>query len=260
MLGAHAATGRIHRGCGRECATLTAKATVLRRSPYLCQCVTMSPISFGRSMRSASWRLDVVAGDCVRTPLQIGIDRRVDLRLHEEAAPDQVRDLRTFDHGLEDAAEPAPVATARRGGQAEQDRVGIVLDDLPDRSSPGRGALVDHQQIGGRQTHLRCGWPRVGKRLDRRRPAPVPGRRGLHAGLNDAVARYRRCESLSAGLRDDLAPMREHQGPLLRVASIVRLMIVGADDGLAAAGRRHQDDATLSGFKRARLNSPMTLV
>ena len=66
------------------CATLTAKATVFRRSPYLCQCVTMSPTSFGRSMRSASSCLDVVAGLCPHAG-EIGIDRRIAARRHQDS-------------------------------------------------------------------------------------------------------------------------------------------------------------------------------
>ena len=38
-----------------ECPTLTANTTVRRRSPYLWKCVTRSPTSLSRSMRSASW-------------------------------------------------------------------------------------------------------------------------------------------------------------------------------------------------------------
>ena len=45
---------------------------------------------------------------------------------------------------------------------------------------------------------------------------------------------------LLAGLRDDLAAMREHQHALpVRPAPDDR----GGDDGLAAAGRRDEDDA-----------------
>ena len=64
-------------------------------------------------------RLDVVAG-LRADALQVGIDRRIDARLDQVALLDQLGDLRTFDDGLEDAAEPAPVAAAWRGGQAEQ--------------------------------------------------------------------------------------------------------------------------------------------
>ena len=68
--------------------------------------------------------LDVVAVADVNT-MQIRIDRRIDAGRHQVALLDELADLRTLDHDLEDAAEPAAVATAWRGGEAEQDRVGI---------------------------------------------------------------------------------------------------------------------------------------
>jgi len=43
---------------------------------------------------------------------KIRIDRRIDPRPHQVALLDQVRHLRTLDHGLEDAAETATIATA----------------------------------------------------------------------------------------------------------------------------------------------------
>ena len=134
-----------------ECPTLTANATVLRRSPYLCQCVTMSPTSLARSMRSASCGLDIVAVARAHAA-EIGIDRRVGARRHQEAEPDQVRHLRTLDHRLEDAAEPAPVAAAWRGREAEQHRVGIGRDDLPVGLRRGVVALIDRpaESAGGR--------------------------------------------------------------------------------------------------------------
>src|SRR5215813_11624165 len=73
--------------------------------------------------------LDIVAGlrlDAV----QVRVDRGVDPRLDQIALLDQVWHLRALDHGLEDAAEPAAVATAGRCGQPEDNRVGICLEDL----------------------------------------------------------------------------------------------------------------------------------
>src|SRR5437762_17699 len=45
---------------------------------------------------------------------QIRVDRRIDPRLYEMLLHDQLGDLRAFEHHLEDAAEPAPIASARR--------------------------------------------------------------------------------------------------------------------------------------------------
>src|SRR5262249_12643886 len=56
---------------------------------------------------------------------EIGIDRRIDSRPHQEAAHDQVRDLRALDHRVEDVAETATVTSTRCCGHAEQRRVGI---------------------------------------------------------------------------------------------------------------------------------------
>ena len=122
----------------------------------------------------------------MRDALEIGIDRRIDARLDQIALLDQFGDLRAFDDGFEDAAEPAPVAAARRGGQAEQDRVRIGVDDLAIGLAGQWCASSIHQQIGGRQVHA--------SRLD---GAPMQGldRCDLHAfersrreaGLDDAV-------------------------------------------------------------------------
>ena len=67
-------------------------------------------------------RLDVIAGLGANTG-EIGIDRRIDAGLDQESLLDQRRDLRALDDGLEDAAEPAAIASAWRCGQAQQDRL-----------------------------------------------------------------------------------------------------------------------------------------
>jgi hypothetical protein len=59
-------------------------------------------------------------------------------------------DLRTFDDGLEDAAEPAAVATTGRCGKAEHDRVGIGVYDFPICFCGTVMAFVDDEQIGRR--------------------------------------------------------------------------------------------------------------
>src|SRR5262249_22120803 len=51
--------------------------------------------------------------------VQIGVDRRIDSRLDQVSADDQVRDLRALDHGGEDVAEPAAIASTWRRGHAE---------------------------------------------------------------------------------------------------------------------------------------------
>ena len=53
----------------------------------------------------------------------IGVNRRVDTGRDQEALLHEFAHLRALDHGLEDGAEAAAVATARCGSEAEQDRV-----------------------------------------------------------------------------------------------------------------------------------------
>src|ERR1700730_1380628 len=60
--------------------------------------------------------LNVVAGLSTNA-CEIGIDRRIDAGLDQKSLLDQRRDLRALDDGLEDAAKPAPVSPAWRGGQ-----------------------------------------------------------------------------------------------------------------------------------------------
>ena len=107
-----------------ECATLTAKATVFRRSPNLCQCVTMSPTSLRLVHALGELRLDVIAG-LNADASQIGIDRRIDARTNQIALLDQFRDLRALDDRFENATKPAPVAPAWCCRRSKQDRIRI---------------------------------------------------------------------------------------------------------------------------------------
>jgi hypothetical protein len=52
---------------------------------------------------------------------------------------------RRLDDHVEDAAQPAPIATARRGGCAKQYRIGISLDDLAIGLRRRMMRLVDDQ-------------------------------------------------------------------------------------------------------------------
>ena len=84
----------------------------------------MSPISFGAIHALGELALDVVAGDCADAS-QVGIDRRIVARTNEIAEPISSA---TCGHSIivfENAAEPAPVAAAWRGRQAEQRRIRI---------------------------------------------------------------------------------------------------------------------------------------
>src|SRR5215472_10107822 len=54
------------------------------------------------------------------SPGNVATDRSIDPRLDQEAAHDQVRDLRRLDHHVENVSEPATIAPAWRRGHAEQ--------------------------------------------------------------------------------------------------------------------------------------------
>src|SRR3984893_13883188 len=96
--------------------------------------------------------LDIIA-DAGFDALQVRVDRS------EYACPDQIPlrdqfgDLRTFDDDVEDAAQAATVTAAWRGSQADQDGVGICVDDLAVSGRRTVVALVDNEQVGGRQLH-----------------------------------------------------------------------------------------------------------
>jgi hypothetical protein len=85
---------------------------------------------------------------------QVRLRRREASDRHQVFLGDQFRDLRTLDHGLEYAAEAAPVAPTWRGCQAEQHRIGVRLDDPPISFRRAVVTLIYDQQVGRRQLHL----------------------------------------------------------------------------------------------------------
>ena len=148
----------------------------------------------------------------MRTPCEIGIDRRIDARLDQIPLLDQLGDLRAFDDGLEDPAEPTAVAPAWRGSQSQQDRVRIGIDDLAIGFGRAVVRLIDHQQIGRRQVHD-LGADRAPVQCLNRGDLHILQRPRRGAGHDDAV-RNRDVAQLLAGLGDDLAPVREHKHAL----------------------------------------------
>ena len=92
----------------------------------------------------------VIAGDGANA-FQVWIDRRINARLDQVAALDQLGDLWALDDGLENAAEPAAVAATRRGGQAKQFRVRIGVDNFSVGARRAMLRLIDHKQISRRQ-------------------------------------------------------------------------------------------------------------
>ena len=172
--------------------------------------------------------LDVVAVPDVNA-MQIGIDRRIDAGRHQVALLDQLADMRALDHGLEDAAEPAAVATAWRGGEAEQDRVGIGVDDLAIGTRRTMVGLVDDDEPGLGQFH-RAGLD--GAAVQRLHAGDLHRlqRSRLVAGPDDAV---RDAAQLGAGLGQDFAAVGEKQRAAILAAG---LLDDGAGDhGFAAA-------------------------
>ena len=129
--------------------------------------------------------LDVVAGYRAHAG-QVGIDRGIDAGLDQVALRDQLADLRALDHGREDPAQAAPVAPAGRGGQSDQHRVGVGLDDLAPRLRGRVVAFVDDHQIGGRQRHRLRAHGAHPQRLHAGELHPLHRSR-LESGLDDAV-------------------------------------------------------------------------
>src|SRR4051812_16102912 len=70
----------------------------------------------------------IVAVPDVNT-IQIGIDGGIHPGRNQKSLLNQLADLRTLDHGLEDAAETTIVPTARRGSQTEENGIWIAPDD-----------------------------------------------------------------------------------------------------------------------------------
>ena len=132
------------------CWTLTANATVRRRSTKLVPVANDVADQLGAIHPVGELVLDVVAEPGMHA-FQVGLDRRIDPRRHQPTALDQVGHLRAFDDGFKDAAEPATIAPARRGGEPQHDGIGIGRDDFAVGAGRAMVSLVDHQQVGGRE-------------------------------------------------------------------------------------------------------------
>src|SRR5262249_41746765 len=162
---------------------------------------------------------------------EIGIDRRIDSRPHQEAAHDQVRDLRALDHGLEDVAEASTVPPDRCGGQPDDDRVGIGIEHLLIAACPRVMRFIDNQVRRRRHRHpVRSDGPSV-QRLDAGNlDVGIGPQFVLKAGENDAGIDAIG-DQLVAGLRDDLAPMGNHQNAVVALDRAIDDL--RAYDGLA---------------------------
>src|SRR5262249_60731854 len=102
--------------------------------------------------------------------LQVWIYRGVYPGLDQIALLDQRRDLWALDHHLEDAAEASAITATRCCGSAEQNRVGIALDDLAPRHRGRVMALIHDEQIGGGRGR----GPATPRRAPPRRHRPDP--------------------------------------------------------------------------------------
>jgi hypothetical protein len=140
-----------------------------------------------------------------------------------------------LDDDIEDAAEAAAVAAARRGGEAEQHRVRVRRDDLPVRLGGAVVPLVDDKQVRDRQRHLVGPHGARPERLDAR-DLHWLARVRHQAGLDDAVLDAAR-EQLVRGLLDDLAGVREHEDTLPGDHGLADHL---AGDERTGAGRCHQ--------------------
>ena len=85
--------------------------------------------------------------------MQIGVDRRIDAGRGQETLLDEFADLWALDHGLEDAAEAAAVATAWRGSEPEQNGIRIALDDRSVTLRDDVMAFIDDDEAGLGQFH-----------------------------------------------------------------------------------------------------------
>jgi len=112
-----------------ECETLTAKATVFRRSPNLCQWLDDIANQLRAIHALGELRLGIVPG-LGADPRQVRLHGRIAARPHQVFLLDQRRDLRALDDFLEDTSEPAAVAPARRRGQAKHHGVGVGGDNF----------------------------------------------------------------------------------------------------------------------------------
>ena len=168
-----------------ECATLTAKQTVLPPLAVLVPVGDDVADQVGAVHALGELRFDVIA-DAGLDAAQVRIDRRKDASSDQILLLDQLGDLRAFDDHVEDAAEPAAVTAAWRGCQAEQHRVGIVVDDLA--VGFGRAMMASSmmsKSAGGSGMRLRPHGARP-QRLNRRDLHRLV-RSAHEAGLDDAV-------------------------------------------------------------------------
>ena len=176
---------------------------------------------------------------------QIRVDRRVDAGGDQKAPLDKLADLWTLDHGLEDAAEAAAVATAWGGGKAEQDRVGILLDDRLVAPRHDAMTFVDDDEAGLRQFHRASLDGAAVQRLDAGNLHQLERSRRL-SGPDDAV---RNSAQLVAGLGEDLATVGEKQRARAFAAGL--LDDRARDHGFARRGRRDQENLALPRLYRA---------
>ena len=139
--------------------------------------------------------------------MQIRIDGRVDAGRNQEVLLDELADLRALDHGLEDAAEAAAVATAWRGSEAEQNGIRIALDDRPVALRHDVVAFIDDDEPGLGQFH-RAGLDGAAMQRLHARDLHQLERSRLVSGPDDAV---RDSAQLVAGLGEDLATVGEKQ-------------------------------------------------
>ena len=138
---------------------------------------------------------------------------------------------------------PSPRPSPRVAVKPKQDRVGVCVDDLAVRLSRAVMAFIDQQQLGRRQVHV---LPLHGARPECLDAAHLHEleRARLHTGEDDPVGNTVGAQ-LVAGMRDDLAAMRDDEHTA--AAFDDRLDDSRADDGLAGAGRRDEDDALQAG-------------
>jgi hypothetical protein len=137
----------------------------------------------------------------------------------------------------------APIAAARRCGEANQRGVGVTLDQVFARATASAMGLVEDDEIGRRQRHglgpNAARQQRVdGRHLHHRLRAQVPLPTGYHDAVHaqpDPVG-----GELAGGLVDDLATMRQEQHTLTPIRCTPRDL--GGDHRLAGAGRRHVEN------------------
>src|SRR5262249_35550599 len=154
--------------------------------------------------------------------------------------------LRRLDQRLEDVAEPFAVAAARCSSQSDDARVRIDVEELLIGLRARVVRLVDNQIRRRRHRHaLRSDAARV-QRLDRRdldlgKGPELVLEPGEHEAGIETIG-----DQLVAGLRDDFAPVRDHENPVTVVDDAVDDRC--AHDGLAGARRSDQEQLSLPLF------------